>query len=557
MTGKSNNKKELIYRQVNNISSAEMSKPEHQLRMQKALEMLWKYEGLYPNETEELRKIRVGLEGPANDEALELAEHFKKLYPGEYDSMSGWTTIYTLYNRMKDLLSKGVEEVSEANAAEGTDGSGTDVASAAEVEKPKTQVEVQSSDINTNNKILNKEKENKVMANKNLNESLGKIDDLADETIKALGSNADDIESLGSDIEQGAKPSDASGATLDAARKVVQEAKEDRIQFTANSQITKIIFNSQKAVLRCVDGENAKGRIAEPAKRLQDFMTKLGVVEDKETGVVTFKNVVDGYEGAAREIYDILKSAESNPDAMYEVMFGKGLGSIKGVVLKRADSKESAVTTIPSLTNFLMTKTVFCVNSIVNGIQAKIGEARTTTSKSTAKPGKPKAADNAYKGTAVIRWANRADIENHSELIEYYKEINKDKHEFKKGLKSKLSCKYKNTAKVDANGNPRVVTYRIPLEVDQYETVITSDEMKAVWPEGMGVGHVEQPVDIADNAAMQAYMDEVMKIVAKAAEKNVGGEMFDQIREMAESSKNASDAEDAGNIAPDTAELGA
>ena len=478
------------YCRVNLVSAEDVELPEHVAIISNALERLWQYDGLYPNETDDLQVKRFELETPAAGEVTELAEHFREL-DDNLAGLSRWDVIFTMFNRLENL----------------------------------SKVEKSSEEKNINN-----EKENFKMAN-----SAEQVLMEAENEGREMETDVNNLlagATLGKSIKQtntGAEPEAVSNEARIAAEKFVEDQRNSRVYQSVNAKITQVVFSSPNPVNKAVDGEDAFGFIKEPKIALQTFLKKTGgkVVD----GVLTFSNLIAGYEDDAREMYEALNKAVSDSEHRLKAHVTSGTPSIKGGFLKKGGKDTSEVISNAELREFLLHETM---TQITTASDTVVKLKSLSVDKDTGTPLKKAVnSKDASKGIYSIQWSGRKTLAENSNIIVYFREKT-DGVEPLPGLKSEMFVKYVQKKKKDEEtGEVTVVpgTYRIPLMVDQYVLKVTNEELIKKFGDGSSaVGRVDTPIDFSNPQDLEKAEGDLASILAVVAESNITGEDFDKIR---------------------------
>lgn len=485
---------ETAYCQVNSISRNEVYKPEHQRIINKALTDVWSYPGLFPNENEALQDRRLDLTGPANGSVTDLAQHFKELYPTEFENMTGWQVIFTMYNRM--------------NSSEPIHNAAAEVpVNAAEVEK-----EEGLSDI-SHDSIIKEEKETN-----NMNEA-------TQATLADLNAAEAGLSSAGTDVtmREGAMPAatEDAKASMQAVKAALDEQNAERVAYTKNAFVQEIVLAKPQAKEIAVAGSDAVGIVANPEKAFSDFCEKTGAKVDSATGNVTFSKVPTDSIDKAKEIYDYLKEVQVAPEKTCAVYFSESMGTIKGY--KLVDDKGGAGIYIKpaDLLTTIFDRTVGLLRTSQEGVQIQARKAKKQNTK--GKKGTGTARNNAanFSGIASVAITNKKDAL--ASMGTYHKEIIKDEKEVRSGMKSAMSCKFFRQLP-DENGEAKIGTYRIPLKVEQYKLDILDKDKEVLGTMSAGVGNQVAPIDLNNEDAIRKMVGEFTEMAAQAAAKGLGGE---------------------------------
>lgn len=513
MATKSENKfAELAYCQVNKITKAEVKKPEHQQIIQNALKELWAYEGLYPSETEAQKEHRLDLESEVEEgNAWGLSVHFKELYPEELETVTGWSVIFQMYNK---LIGHKVGDVSTADTEKD--------------EAVAVPTEVSSE--NKNNKL----KEAKDMAKENVMEN---ENTKAQENLKTLENLEQNLNTSGYAKDTDVKTDEnlpASGnmkAAYSAAQEKYKNQRVDREAFMKNSKVTELVLSSDSAENIAVNGKEAKGTLKDYDKAYADFCTKTGLTHD-EAGNPTFPNVPEAHKEAALVMYNALKEAKEDKAKEFDVYFSKSTKPIKGFKFMDAKGGAGSYMSIQQITDLILEKSLGLLNTPVAGVQIQLHKTEPKTNKKTGSKGKGTAkttgAKKGYQGIVSVRISDRNTAME--KMKSYWKEIIKSETVVADGFKSDLALKYYGEPNED--NERKVLTWRLPLNVLQYKLEITDEAKKALGDGSRSVGKQTAAINIADEKAMKKLLDDMIAVTAQAAQRGLGGEssVFAEIR---------------------------
>lgn len=482
---------ETAYANVNTIKKEELKNKEHQKVMSSALTDLWSYKGFFPNENKQLQDARFSMESPEHGEAGELSEHFKQLYK-DLEGLNPWEIIFTMYNKMKDLIS--VE----------------------------TDTDKESSD------KLNKEKEKNMTGTE-------KLSDL-DELEKEMNSQGvDSLLNTKSNVRE--ENTEATKEQKAASVRNMADTRAARVTVSQNAVIDKVVIARPPAVNVCVSGMNAKGVLSNPDKALEDFRRKTGLSED-DNGAPIFKNIpnTDVAIEAATQMYNAIKAAQVDPTKEFEVHFSKSLGAVKGFLW----SQENTITPVTDneMKEILITKACGFLTFPDKNLQVQVKKAnarnRTAAEKGigTDKREEQKGRKDSLSGIVTIGFTDRAAVFKDYRL--YHKDIIENEKEIRGGLKTEMSCVYWKD-KVDGEADRKQGTFRLPLKVEQYKLAVTNPDLLYFGTGEGGVGAKLAPIDVSNAEAISAKLKDLAEIAALAAEAGVGseGSIFDDIRKQA------------------------
>lgn len=529
--------RQLAYMKVNGITAkSEVIKSPHKEIIDEALLKVAKYDGLYPGEDEIQKELRLEIEGPKLGEIAELVHYFRELYPGELDDDMPWEVIFKMYNKVHNRMNG---ETAETPTVEET---------AVEQEHTDNKVKeevAEPSDKET--KIIKEEREVVEMADTK------RVTEMENEMKNTLDSLAEEVSGgLGGDVTGGSMPQTADAYTKEAVQNAVRDSKNDRIAFSQNAIIEKVVLSTPSAEARLVNKENPVGTIKNPSKVLDTIRKNFGIEEDPDTGAPIFKNIIMTQENqkAAVKMYEIVKAAAGGSNEPIDAHVGKNLGTLKGVFFRDPD-KNAAYKTTASIKDIIIRKAIKLLTAFP-GCEFQIDTVKRNAGKSSAGTGTSKSANKSkddYKGVAALKIAGRASAFADANFVEYHKEMDNTKHEALPGFKSELAVKYK---KEDAqSGKVRELTYRIPLEVDQYKCEVVDDAKREVFGDGKGIGGSVTTIDMDNQDALTKALASISSIISDAVTKGVSG--FDEIKANASAASNAAAAKDSADLANELA----
>lgn len=476
------------YCSVNGITAEAATQPLHAKIMRSALEKVWSYDGLLPGETEELKKARLDLESPADGNFGELAEHFVQIDPTLKDQ-SKYAVIYIMYNRMLEL--------DEAITSD--------------------------SYINTNNNST--EKETKQMES---NMSLSEMEAIAKGG--QIGATA------------GSAPVGADEATLKAAREAIAKNKDQKILCSQNTVVEKAIFTQPAAVDRVVGGKEAMGTITDPAKNFGKFKEKTGCDDSGEEPV--FNNIDPDQIANAKAIYAAFQAALNDPNYQVKPTLNEEVTAIKGFAVQKMGEAAATPMTSADVMSFIINDAWFVLNCVDNTVQLQVKKAKPKTNVATEGSGraaksskKAKAGD--FSGITTLTVVNKKNaLET---MCDFWKQLDKTRQELIKNYKSEMYVKYNRKADGADPKAAKKGTYRIPLTVNSYVTVVTNSEYAKVFGDGSSkIGRQATVISLTDDTAMKAMLEDIAEALGTAADAGTAtGSLFDAIVDAANKTKEA------------------
>lgn len=530
--------RQLAYMKVNGITAkSEVIKSPHKEIIDEALLKVAEYDGFYPGEDEIQKELRLEIEGPKLGEVFELSQYFRKLYPDEIseDDMP-WEIVFKMYNKVYNRMNG---ETAETPTVEETvvEQEPTDNKVKEEVDEP--------SDKET--KIIKEEREVVEMADEK------RVKEMEDAMKSTLDSLSEEISGgLGGDVTGGSMPQTADAYTKEAVQNSVRDSTNDRIAFSQNAIIEKVVLSTPSAEDRLFNKENPEGTIKNPAKVLETIRKNFGIEEDPDTGSPIFKNIVMTQENqkAALKMYEIVKAAAAGTNEPIKAHVGKNTGTLKGVFFRDPD-KNASYKTVADIKDVIVRKAIKLLTAFA-GCEFQIDTVKRNAGKSSAGTGTSKSANkskDSYKGVAALKIASRAAAFADKNFVEYHKEMDDTKHAPAPGFKSDLAVKFK---KEDAaSGKVKELTYRIPLEVDQYKCEVVDEAKRAVFGDGKGIGGSVVAIDLDNKEALSKALASISSIISDAVTKGVSG--FDEIKASASAASNAAAAKDSADLAGELA----
>lgn len=517
---------ELAYCNVFGIKPKNLN-PRHRAQLKEALDFVWSYPEQLPGETEIQLEERLDMTGPAQGEYVDLATHLTSL--PEYANLKGKTSfeiVFTVYKRMKDAQkeAKAAAPVVESSAEDYESAPSTTES----VVTANGELDLVDSSIEEIVEQPNQPTEFEASSDKKIH---FKEDIQMSTSIDALKAVERDLQNTPSTEIQGgdAKPV-VDAITLDAAKNMVNNESVSRIAVSRNSKILRFVFSQPAAATRAVAGEAAEGIVNKPEEALRKFMKKFDVkVVD---GVPTFKKVVPGSEEDAKKIYEHLVAAVNGNNKPIKASVGKNLGSLKALELLKDDGDTVEVMSQADIANYILSKAAGVLNATAESVQVWLNKAKV----STTKPGSGKAKQAAQASNFAIKVVGRKNIEE-NDLAAYVKTIIEG-GEVKElpGFNSELSAKYFSD-KLDAEGNPKTVTYKIPLLVEQRELAV-DDKYEAFASKGT-FGKAEAAKDLSDDAVLKEFLDNMSATIAEAVAAGADNDIVNKVRQTADATKAA------------------
>lgn len=290
-----------------------------------------------------------------------------------------------------------------------------------------------------------------------------------------------------------------------AAAKVVEATQMDRRSYSNNAKITKVLITAIDREKKAVEGRAAMGYVSNPKKAFETFISKTGcTVED---GTVKFSKLhsTETHDNA-RKMYELLVRAENDNKTQVVPYFGKDGAavpvSVKGIVIDDPAHKEMIVAQKDIAAHILQNAFLYLNVDSGSGAQFQLD---------TAGP----RAGSVPKKSYVVKVANKAEMLQDDAVCVYVKNLTAKVSESKTGFKSALTISV-NSNKPDANGQPKKLSWRIPLDVEQYDVEIVdqySDLFKS------GVGNTVKPVSATTEADVTNIVEKITKLLAAESSK--------------------------------------
>lgn len=327
----------------------------------------------------------------------------------------------------------------------------------------------------------------------------------------------------------------------DAAYKVVTDTQVDRINYSNVAKVKKVLTTSIDRTKKAMNGRSSMGTISDPKEALKVFISKTGCTA--VNGVIEFSKLHSSQTADdAIKMYNLLKQAETDPSLLVKPYFGKEDAevpiNIKSIIVLGPDGKELIVDVADIGTHILRNGFLY-----LNVDSASEGQFQLDVAKSRA--------GVAPKKAFVVKIANKKSLLSDNAVSLNLKSISTEPAESKTGFKSDMSVTV-NGSTSDAQGNPKKLTWRIPLNVDQYDVIIMpeyADLFKA------GIGSVK-PISAQTKDDLKLIIGKITSILAiestKTAKGNIlGSALLGKINEvkstiMAESAEAVNDVLNGG-----------
>lgn len=493
------------YKRIFGLTDKDLSDPEHKKIMESALESVWQYSGNFEGEPDALADKRRALTSPSKGNVVDLAAHFKNMYPGKYSKLSNWDIIYTIFARMNSSEQDETDEPVMNEVEETT--------------AEQSQVAENDSDIKNTEITVKHEKEIRNM--KNIENERATED-------KRIDINA--LRNAGAPVGANVK----STVNMEqAVRDEVNETFASRKATTEGSTITRIILSSKPQKDRLENGEATKGHIAKDAidRVKKAFYTNTGY--DETTG--TFKSLAAGQEAQAQAMLEALTAAAADPDYEFDINPSKSTGSVKGIEVKKPDGtveiqkKEETI-------DYLINQTLGYMLASVPGASVR------TKTAAAFRPGKKKKASDKIvdasevKNTgdiAILQFANKKVMLEDESAHTYWQDILPEIEE-QTGCKSALAVK---CVKDGNDGKKTTYTYRFPLIARMHKQDVTDTALEAKFGKPSKVGKVFDATNKDDLAKHEADFISMIALMAESSITN--NAMLDSVRSTASANETA------------------
>ena len=453
---------QLYYSKVFGISHDEALKSEYKADAEKAVYAVWLRKEPFEGETKKQAKERWMLLSPEEGNIQELSTHFVKVFPEAFNNAHPWEIIFEMYKRMK--LAGEVPESSD--------------------------IKLFKEDINMSQNLENLEK---------LNQKLEGDAKAASDFTPTEGN----MPSSGTVTPQ----------TMDAARDVFGKQMKTRIAYAKKTVASKIVLTKPAQIEVLVNGANSTGTIKDVADVETKFVKKTGMTF--EGSEMVFKNIpVDQYDDA-KKMYAAIQEAKGDPEKEFPVFFSNATPSIAGIELVEDGAKakfikkEDAVRTI-------IDKSAKMLRTPVSGLQIVLQKVTQRQNNGTKGAGAVKSKGNPFAGVVSMRFTQKmADVVENNNIVVYYKAIDKSKQSKEVGPKSDLKVKYYGKT-LTADGDKKLLTYRMPLEAVQYALVATPG-MEVFESQRLGGNTTPAVIDLNDANAIEDIKAQLTEIAAIAS----------------------------------------
>lgn len=252
-----------------------------------------------------------------------------------------------------------------------------------------------------------------------------------------------------------------SKADVDAAKALIISQQEDRMNFSKQAKIKKVLIVSISKEQRAEKGRKTMGRINKPELVLATFREKTGLKD--LNGEIKFTKLHSSQsEQEALEFYELLKKAVENPDTEIAPYFGKENESapvnLKGVEIETPAHKMERVQQ-SKIAGYIVEHAMGYID--VDSKSNAQFQLNVASPRSGSKP----------KKSFVTAIANRKALLEDTAILVPVK-ILKDDIIDGTGFKSEkfVVCE----GALDANNKPKKLTWRAPLMVRQHEEEVVA-----------------------------------------------------------------------------------
>lgn len=310
---------------------------------------------------------------------------------------------------------------------------------------------------------------------------------------------------LGVGTELGANVSGVSKTDREAAAKAVEKTQTARMAYSENAKIKKVLCTQIDRTKKAIDGTASMGRVSDPSKAMSKFIAVTGC--DVKEGEVSFSRLHSSelYDNALK-MFNLLKEACEHPETPVKPYFGKPDAtvpvSMKGIVLDDPDGTEMILQQ-KDIASHILSKGFLYLNV------DSVSKAQFMLDAATNKASTP-------KRSYVIRVANKSSMLEDKDVCVMVKNITNKPSDSKTGFRSELAVVV-NTSKVGPNGEPKKTTWRIPLEVEQYEVEVV-DKYSELFKTGLA--HNVKPYTTSSAADVSSILQKITAIVAAESVKS-------------------------------------
>lgn len=501
------------YKRIFGLTDKDLADPEHKKIMESALESVWKYSGNFEGEPDTLADKRRALTSPSKGNVVDLAAHFKNMYPGKYSKLSNWDIIYTIFARMnsseQDETDEPVMNEVEETTAE--------------------QSQLAENDSDTKNTEITVQNEKEIENMKNIeNERATEQPRINIDALRNAGAPA------GANVKSTVN-------MQQAARDEVNDTRTSRQANSDGSTVTRIILSSRPQKDRLENGEATKGHIAKDSiKKVRDkFVENTGYNETDGS----FSKLVAGQEENAHAMLDALAAAEADPDYEFDINPSKSVGSVKGLEIKKPDGtvelqkKEETI-------NYLLNQTAGYIKAVTAGALArvKVASAFRTSKKKKASEKLVNISEVQSVGEiAILQLDNKKLLLEDESAHAYWQNILPEIEE-QSGCKSALSVK---CVKKGKDGKDTTYTYRLPLVARMHKQDVTDADLDAKFGKPNRVGRA---FDITNKEDMAKHEADFISMIALLAESGIAN---NDLAKAVRSTASANETADNEKVAAD------
>jgi hypothetical protein len=319
-----------------------------------------------------------------------------------------------------------------------------------------------------------------------------------------------------------------------AARELVENESKERMNYSEKATINKVLTVGIKREEKAVQGRATMGKVSNAAKALEKFKTITGF--DEVNGAISFKYLhASQTQDDAMKVYNELLSAIADPNHLVKPFYGRedmdAPITIKGIVIDTPDKKEIQLSQKDIASHILQNCMLLLKVGGTSGAQFQIDAAKP---KKGAQP----------KKSYVVRIANKANLLDDTTVCIPVKLVNREvMADSRTPFKSELAVAvYSQNAASQAGGEKKKITWRIPLDVEQFKVDIVQDYSELFA--NAGVGRSTPSISLEDAANVEKAMETLANITA--AEISKGKESIlntDMIAKFEENKKGIMTAE--------------
>lgn len=290
-----------------------------------------------------------------------------------------------------------------------------------------------------------------------------------------------------------------------AAVALINETQTSRMAYSKEAKVKHVLITQIDRAKKAVQGRDSMGTVSNPQKAFETFVAKTGAsVED---GVVTFSKLhpTETHDNAMK-LYNAIVEAKENPDYKLKPYFGKENApvatSIKGIELVDPKGKNLVLPQKDIAPHILNNAFLYLDVDSKTKAQFQLDAA-------VARGGKEP------KKSYVVRIANKAALIEDDTVVIYVRSIGDKKAETMTGYKSELTVACVSD-QLDNKARPKKTSWRIPLEVEQYE-IVTMAEYEDLFKGGLG--NTVKPISAESQEEITSIIGTISTLLATEANK--------------------------------------